>query len=144
MGACHRSLHHAGFFIRDLDAALSKHRRRLTTLAQPRSILHEAVVEQYIGLSAFACRSPHGKMIRLFLLAAAAGFLAGCGTEVQPPNVTGVDATQTIVPDDAHCIAVARERANDALANGYGFQIEESVFQESYADCVAWRAGKPK
>ena len=82
-------------------------------------------------------------MIRLFLLAAAAGFLAGCGTEVQPPNVTGVDATQAIVPDDAHCSAVARERANDALANGYGFEIEESVFQESYADCVAWRAGKP-
>jgi hypothetical protein len=82
-------------------------------------------------------------MIRLFLFAATAGFLVGCGTEVQPPNVTGVDAPQSIAPDDAHCSAVARERANDALANGYGLQIEESVFQESYDDCVAWRARKP-
>jgi len=117
--------------------------RRLTTLAQPRSILREAVVEQYIGLSAFACRSPHGKMIRLLLFVAAAGFLAGCGTEVQPPNVTGVGATQVIAPEDAHCGAVARERANDALVNGYGLQIEESVFQESYSDCMAWRVRKP-
>jgi len=101
------------------------------------------VAKQDIGLSAFACRSLHGKMIRFFLLAAATGFLAACGTEVQPPNVSGVDAAQALAPVNAHCNAVARERADDALANGYGFQVEESVFQESYDDCMTWRARKP-
>jgi hypothetical protein len=83
-------------------------------------------------------------MIRYFLLAAAAGLLAGCGTDTHQPAANGeIPAQGAATPDGIHCSAVARERANDALTNGYGFQIEESVFQEAYQDCMAWRARRP-
>lgn len=80
-------------------------------------------------------------MIRFFLLAAGAVFLVGCGAETEQPTIKA-----TIPPEgaaasgDAHCSAVARERADDALMNGYGFRIEQSVFQEAYEDCVVWRS----
>ena len=82
-------------------------------------------------------------MLRLFLLAATAGLL-GCGTEIdQSPTNGGSPVQAEAVPDDVHCSAVARQRADDALTNGYSFQIEASVFQEAYQDCMAWRAPKP-
>jgi hypothetical protein len=37
---------------------------------------------------------------------------------------------------DAHCQAVARQRANDARANGYSIEIADSVFSEAYQDCM--------
>lgn len=83
-------------------------------------------------------------MLRLLILTAAAGVLAGCGTEMdQSPTSGGSAAPAGMSPVEAHCSAVARERADDALMNGYGFQIEESVFREAYEDCMAWRAPKP-
>lgn len=70
--------------------------------------------------------------------------LCGCGSESQePPLMSGPAAATGISPDDAHCRAVARQRANDALANGYGFEIEDSVYLETYRDCAEWRARKP-
>jgi outer membrane lipopolysaccharide assembly protein LptE/RlpB len=83
-------------------------------------------------------------MIRLFLLAATAGLLAGCATHVQQSTVIpGPPAEEAVSPDDAHCQSVARQRASDALVNGYGLQIQESVFREAYRDCMTWRSGRP-
>lgn len=83
-------------------------------------------------------------MVRFVFLAVTAGLLVGCATETdQPAAGVEIPADGAATPDGAHCSAVARARANDALANGYGFQIEESVFQEAYQDCMAWRSGRP-
>jgi hypothetical protein len=83
-------------------------------------------------------------MIRWILLAAAAGFLSACAADIpQTPVILGRSADEAVAPDDAHCQAVARERADDALANGYGLQIEQGILQETYQDCMAWRTGKP-
>jgi len=83
-------------------------------------------------------------MIRFSVLAAAAALLAGCGAETEQPMVNPqIPAQEAATSDAAHCSAVALERANDALMNGYGFGIEESVFQEAYQDCMAWRSRPP-
>jgi hypothetical protein len=79
-------------------------------------------------------------MIRFGLLLVATALLGGCGSESQePPAISGPAAALGISPEDVHCRAVARQRATDALANGYGFEIEDSVYQETYRDCMDWR-----
>jgi hypothetical protein len=82
------------------------------------------------------------KMGRCGLLVLILGLtlLDGCVSDIfaPPPAVTAVDM-QSLQPDEADCLAVARERAEDALANGYDFNIEESVYREAYDDCMAWR-----
>jgi hypothetical protein len=66
--------------------------------------------------------------------------LHGCSSDFPEPSfVPATSNAGTLAPDGAHCRAVARERADDALANGYGFGIEESVYQETYDDCLTWR-----
>lgn len=76
----------------------------------------------------------------LLLLFIAIAFLGGCASDrLNRAAATAVDA-QSLPPGALHCLAVARERADDALANGYAFDIEESVYRETYGDCVAWRA----
>jgi len=83
-------------------------------------------------------------MIRFFVLAAGAALLAGCGTEAEQPTANPDIATQQgATPDSAHCSAIARERADDALMNGYGFRVAGSVSQEAYQDCMAWRSRGP-
>ena len=72
-------------------------------------------------------------------------FPGGCESDIQmPPELSGTVAEQPATPDEAHCRAVAEERAADALANGYGFEVEQSVYQETYGDCMTWRARKPE
>jgi hypothetical protein len=39
---------------------------------------------------------------------------------------------------DTHCQAVARQRASDARANGYSFEMESTVYDGTYKTCVAW------
>lgn len=74
------------------------------------------------------------------MLVVGAALLDGCGTDLPEPAPVAAPANaQPPEPDEIHCGAVARERADDALANGYGFDIEESVYQETYDDCLAWR-----
>jgi hypothetical protein len=78
------------------------------------------------------------KMTRyvLLLLIAASALLDGCNSNhPEPPPVYA----QSPRSDDEHCHSVARERADDALANGYDFNIAGRVYQETYDDCVAWR-----
>jgi hypothetical protein len=41
-------------------------------------------------------------------------------------------------PYDAHCKAVARQRAADARANGYSFNMADVVYDGTYKDCVVW------
>lgn len=73
----------------------------------------------------------------LFVLAIIPALLAGCGNVMQgAPTISTIE--QEPAPD-SHCSAVARQRAEDALANGYGFGIEDTVYRESYADCISWR-----
>jgi hypothetical protein len=81
----------------------------------------------------------------LLFLALVALLLDGCGSApLNPRPDTGVVDTQPVQPDEMHCRIVARERADDALANGYGFEIEASVYRETYDECMAWRSrGKP-
>ena len=80
---------------------------------------------------------------RFIVLIAALTLLSGCGhtDETQSNPTTNVE--HEALPADSHCQAVARQRANDARANGYSLQIEDSVFSEAYQDCVAQRAKIP-
>jgi hypothetical protein len=88
---------------------------------------------------------------RMIVFVAALNLLAGCGTDAgsmrtsnQLPAVSG-DVVEHQPPlGDAHCRAVARQRADDARMNGYSFQIESSVRAEAYQDCLAQHAGIPK
>ena len=76
-------------------------------------------------------------MSRYGLLLLAMALLDGCGSApAEAPHV----AAQPLQPGELHCRAVARERANDSLANGYSFDIEESVYRETYDECMSWRA----
>ena len=87
------------------------------------------------------------KMTRhgLLLLVIASALPGGCRSDIQmPPALSGTMTEQPITPDEAHCRAVAAERADDAHANGYGFEVEQSVNQETYRDCMTWRARKPE
>lgn len=87
----------------------------------------------------------HEIMVWFFFLALTAGLLVGCGAQTEQPAVDPeVLANEAATSDSAHCGAVARERANDALMNGYGFRIAESVSQEAYQDCLAWRSPVPR
>lgn len=75
------------------------------------------------------------------LLALVAMLLDGCGSDAR--GTLPVPATveeQAAGPDEAHCRAVAKQRADDAHANGYEFAVEERVYQETYDDCMAWRS----
>jgi hypothetical protein len=82
------------------------------------------------------------KMIlhRLFLLLAAVPLLHACGSDRQEPlsRSETIDASP-LSPDQEHCRAVARERADDALANGYGLEVEDSMYRETYDECISWR-----
>jgi hypothetical protein len=39
---------------------------------------------------------------------------------------------------DEHCKAVAHQRAADARANGYSFNMADAVYDGTYKDCVIW------
>jgi len=54
---------------------------------------------------------------------------------VAAPDVT---AAETPSPYDAHCKAVAHQRAADARANGYSFDMADAVYNGTYKDCVTW------
>ena len=66
--------------------------------------------------------------------------LAGCahGAEIwsAPPDDGPAMSDHKSLQGDAHCQAVARQRANDARANGYSIEIADSVFSEAYQDCM--------
>jgi hypothetical protein len=55
-----------------------------------------------------------------------------------PPPVTEVAAIAPPSRYDVHCKAVAHQRAADARANGYTFDMADVIYAGTYKDCVAW------
>jgi len=88
--------------------------------------------------------------LRIVIVVAAAAFLFGCETddEYWPPfhDSAGNSPAQSEAsspatpPYDAHCHAVAHQRAADARANGYSIEMEETVYQGTYKDCMSWES----
>jgi hypothetical protein len=77
--------------------------------------------------------------------------LAGCGTDTESsrtssplPAESEAVAGHPISSRDAYCHSVARQRANDAWANGYGIEVENGVSVEAYRNCIALHAGVSK
>jgi len=55
-----------------------------------------------------------------------------------PPRDIAAVATTTPNAVDAHCQAVAHQRATDARANGYSFGMAQTIYDGTYKNCVAW------
>lgn len=92
-----------------------------------------------------------GVRLRTIIVLAAALVLAGCETdedfwrpyhyvmnEVRPAPARAALAQRNANPIDAHCRAVARQRAADAGANGYSLEMENTIYAGTYKDCVSW------
>ena len=56
----------------------------------------------------------------------------------QPLATPVTEMAAVATPYDEHCKAVARQRAADARANGYSFDMADTVYDGTYKDCVAW------
>ena len=83
--------------------------------------------------------------IRLIVLIALLSLVAACESDTDPQRGTRkipVTPIEGVAQrhGDSHCRAVAGQRADDARANGYGFEVENSVFAEAYQDCFASHA----
>ena len=49
-----------------------------------------------------------------------------------------VPATQATASSQIHCKALAKQRAMDAAFQGEDGDTQESVYNRTYSDCVAW------
>jgi len=100
--------------------------------------------------------------VRTIALVAAALLLAGCEADdgwmpgdnpavapappaetapaMAPPPTADETPTGPVNAIDAHCQAVAQQRAADARANGYSFKMESTVYNGTYQECVEWDA----
>jgi hypothetical protein len=57
--------------------------------------------------------------------------------ETQAPQIAAAPVPNAV---DAHCQAVAHQRAADAHANGFSFKMADVIYEGTYKDCVAWDA----
>lgn len=86
---------------------------------------------------------------KIAVLAAAAVLLAGCQTDEDfmrpfhavfgsgpPPKFTPEATSQS--PFDARCRELAQERADDARFRNYDAAVQNTVFQGTYKDCIAF------
>ena len=76
--------------------------------------------------------------------------LAGCtdsdwsgivGASSDPPAVTDRRAMVrggALPASDRHCQDAAKERANDTAVQGFEPEIQRSVYDKTYADCLHW------
>lgn len=58
-----------------------------------------------------------------------------------PPPVPGSDELAAVAapsPYEQHCKAVAHQRAADARANGYSFEMADTIYDGTFKDCVTW------
>ena len=55
-----------------------------------------------------------------------------------PPPPDDMTAATEPPPVDAHCQAVAHQRSTDARANGYTFEMAQTIYDGTYRDCIAW------
>jgi hypothetical protein len=77
----------------------------------------------------------------LFLVTIGIALLEGCGSGPSGPATAAATIDPRLLPPGEFlCQSVARERADDAVANGYSFNIEGAVYQETYDDCMARHA----
>jgi len=86
-------------------------------------------------------------MLRFVFLGAVVLCLAGCESDADFWPAFGDSqpaASATPAYDDAHCQAIAYERAADAKANGYDDELREIVYSGTYAECVAWDKQHPE
>jgi hypothetical protein len=65
-----------------------------------------------------------------------------------PPAVTAAAIAQaSSIPAQqaaqTHCLAVAKQRAEDAAANGLDGPTQKVVRDGSYTDCMNWQAAHP-
>jgi hypothetical protein len=44
----------------------------------------------------------------------------------------------------AHCLSVAKQRADDAAANGLDSATQQVVRDGTYANCMQWQAAHPQ
>jgi hypothetical protein len=95
--------------------------------------------------------------LRIFVVVAALLLLAGCEAngsgwrsdyhstnDEQTSAAPSAATTRPSMPVDAHCVAVARQRAMDARENGYDVDMEDTIYQGTYKDCAAWDARHPQ
>ncbi|HEX3430663.1 MAG TPA: hypothetical protein VHT03_07235 [Rhizomicrobium sp.] len=60
------------------------------------------------------------------------------------PETPAVTSAPAAVPaGDAHCTAIARQRAEDTAAAGLDRETQEIVRRGAYADCLAWSTAHP-
>lgn len=86
--------------------------------------------------------------MRTIIFVAVAIMLAGCETDYdswRPSHSAANEQREPIAAQaqpaenvDSHCQAVARQRAADARANGYRLDMETTIYDGTYKDCVAW------
>ena len=88
-------------------------------------------------------------IVKIVIVIAAAISLAGCGgldsyLYDDPPTTSASSAEgsggASAAPANAHCEALARQRASDAEPNGDDEDTEEAIYRFTYDDCVAWDA----
>lgn len=89
-----------------------------------------------------------GARVRTIIFVAAAILLAGCQTDddfwrpshyfANEQHESTAAQAQPVDQIDSHCQAVARQRAADARANGYSLDMEKTIYDGTYQDCMAW------
>jgi hypothetical protein len=60
-----------------------------------------------------------------------------------PAPVSATPPAQTAAPN-THCLLVAKQRADDAAANGLDSATQQVVRDGTYANCMAWQAAHPQ
>jgi hypothetical protein len=63
------------------------------------------------------------------------------------PVVSAPVAAQSVSAQPAaesHCLAVAKQRADDAAANGLDKNTRKIVYDGTYANCMTWQTAHPK
>jgi len=84
--------------------------------------------------------------MKWIFLASVLSLLTGCTTNADDQSLSAMSeqaAGHYISPDDSYCRDVARQRAADARANGYSLELETSIFQGTYRDCITRAAQHP-
>lgn len=80
--------------------------------------------------------------MRLLLAAVLVLGLAGC-MDFDLPDLSG---RENVFPDtlakprDPSCHAVATDRASDVAQQGFDDEVQRAVYEQTYADCLAWAA----
>ena len=64
--------------------------------------------------------------------------VTSAAVEPPPPSAPVVVVETTKLAPNAHCMALAKQRAIDAAYQGEDGDTQEAVHARTYAECVAW------